>query len=119
LYCMDNVQKCHWNLKYKYKNSKGGTFGNLIDNILHILLQYSTSQQSTWDKLVQVVSTPWKSTGCNNKKGQATYSLVYTTQKNFKTTKYIVIFIPSIPLVPSTLLIAHVAICPAKLWARF
>jgi len=62
---------CYWNLKYKYRNSKGRTFGNLIDNILPILSQYSTSQQSTWNQFVQVVATPWKSTSCN-KNGQAT-----------------------------------------------
>jgi len=36
-------------------------------------------------------------------------------KKNAKTTKYIVIFIPYIPLVPFTLPIVHVAIYPAKL----
>lgn len=60
-----------WNLKYKCRNSKGRTFGNLIDNILLILSQYSTSQQSSLNQFVQVVRTPWKSTSCN-KNGQAT-----------------------------------------------
>jgi heme/copper-type cytochrome/quinol oxidase subunit 4 len=44
-----------------------------------------------------------------------TYSLVYTHKKMPKQQKYIVIFIPSISLVPFTLPIAHVVIYPAKL----
>jgi hypothetical protein len=44
---------------------------------------------------------------------QNIFTCLYNT-KNAKTTKYIVIFIPSIPLVSFTLPTAHVAIYPAK-----